>query len=52
MTVKKAFFMNAGVTKEQYEKTLRAWKDASDEMKSEQRDKAAEFYRSLGNGGG
>lgn len=36
-------------TKEQYVETLRAWKDASDEMKSEQREKAIALIKQSGN---
>ena len=34
-------FMNGYATKDDFEKTLRAHKDAKDEMKSDQRDEAA-----------
>ena len=36
-------FMNGMVTKEEYERTLRAYKESVDEMKSDQRDKVGEY---------
>ena len=41
-------FTKGHVTKEDFEKALRAHKDAKDEMSSEQRDAAAAYLRSIG----
>ena len=37
-------FMRGEATKDEFEKALRAQKESKDEMKSDQRDKAAAFY--------
>lgn len=43
--VRKGFFISR-VTKEEYETTLRSWKDAADEMKSKEREHAIEIIPS------
>ena len=41
-------YMNGYVTKDDFEKALRAHKEAKDEMKSDQREEAAAYLRSRG----
>ena len=41
-------FMNGHATKDDFEKALRTHKEANDEMKSNQREVAAAYHRSLG----
>ena len=45
----KAGFMSGLVTKDEYENSLRAYQSRQDEMKSDDRDKAEEFYQRFGN---
>lgn len=40
--VRKGFLEQSLISKEEFESTLRAWKDSVDEMKSQQRDRAIE----------
>ena len=50
LDVVKAGFMDGMIAKDEYANTLRAHQERCNEMKSDQRDKAEEFYRHLGNG--